>query len=588
MAGESVGRGEGARTVPIPGAGFDARLSLTTALHSAPGVYAVLAGSGFSRAAGLSTGWEVVQDLIRRVAVAQGVDEAVVGDAPERWWVETRGVEPRYDDLLLALAPTDGLRRAVLKDYFDPPASSGAVASSSAHSALADLCARGRIRVVLTTNFDRLIERSLDAAGVGAQVIATADQLSGMTPLAHASTTVVKLHGDYAAPMLNTAEELGEYPAAMRELLDRVFDEYGVIVVGWSAEYDTALVGALAAGKSRRYPTYWASYRGAVTESARRLIDLRQASVVDTDGADELFSDLAERLARLDARALRRGKPTPLLAHYFPPERTRQEGWTTPPRLLLRAVACVGPATADSGPIGPSEREHLLSALRSAPLAQTLGGLFFAAAPRVDDRLEEQTAPVRTIEQWSPTPGAHQSSAVASYRFGGDVPNVSALVSVRMPLVGTGVWVVLTVDVGMPFAAPMRLAEAARLWRDALVLASGQLAQAVALIVPPDADVQHAELHAHAGTPDEQESPAGAQPDLGDVIDLTPLGRPTGALGSTMSFAMALAQAPTGREVAEVVVEAIYRMALAHGFLDPRNGIAALRAELGLPPAIAS
>ena len=39
------------------------------------GVFAVLLGSGVSRAAQIPTGWEITLDLIRRVAAAQGVSE---------------------------------------------------------------------------------------------------------------------------------------------------------------------------------------------------------------------------------------------------------------------------------------------------------------------------------------------------------------------------------------------------------------------------------------------------------------------------------------------------------------------------------
>jgi hypothetical protein len=291
--------------VPTPTAGVDPRVALATALQAAPGTYAVLVGSGLSSAAGVPTGWQVVQDLVRKIARAEGVDEDTLGDTPETWWMKTRGAEPRYDELLSALASTDAQRRAILRTYFDPPASAGGPFQPTAgHRALAALCAAGRIRVLLTTNFDPLLEHALDAAGVGAQVIATASDRAGMTPLPHASATVVKLHGDYTAPMLNTAEELAKYPQKLRALVARIVDEYGLLVVGWSAEYDRALAEVIAACPSRRYPTFWTSYRGSLSEPARRLIALRQATVIDTDGADEFFMDIVERIARLDATGM--------------------------------------------------------------------------------------------------------------------------------------------------------------------------------------------------------------------------------------------------------------------------------------------
>lgn len=51
---------------------LDPLLSLAFSVHSNPGVYAVLVGSGLSRAAAIPTGWEIVLDLARKVAVLEG------------------------------------------------------------------------------------------------------------------------------------------------------------------------------------------------------------------------------------------------------------------------------------------------------------------------------------------------------------------------------------------------------------------------------------------------------------------------------------------------------------------------------------
>jgi hypothetical protein len=66
--------GDRAPVVEMPTNGVDGRVALATAVHAAPGVYAALVGSGMSSAAGIPTGWQVVQDLICKVALAEGVD----------------------------------------------------------------------------------------------------------------------------------------------------------------------------------------------------------------------------------------------------------------------------------------------------------------------------------------------------------------------------------------------------------------------------------------------------------------------------------------------------------------------------------
>lgn len=51
--------------------------------------------------------------------------------------------------------------------------------------------------VIVTTNFDRLMERALEAEGVAPTVITTPEAIEGASPMAHCDCTLVKLHGDY-------------------------------------------------------------------------------------------------------------------------------------------------------------------------------------------------------------------------------------------------------------------------------------------------------------------------------------------------------------------------------------------------------
>ena len=364
--------------VPAPTAGVDGRVALATSLHAAPGVYAVLVGSGMSSAAGIATGWQVVQDLIRTIAVAEGVDRETVEVDPEVWWEQQGRPEPRYDSILPALASTDAARQALLRRYFDPP-----VQPTEGHQALAALCAAGRIRVIITTNFDRLIERALDQVGITPQVITSPTSVAGMTPLTHAAVTVVKLHGDYAMPGLrNSPDELATYPPEWNSLLDRIFDEFGLVVVGWSADYDVALAEALSRARSHRYPVFWTSHNGRLSEAARRLIGNRGATVIDTTSADEFLSDLVERIRRLDEVAARRGRPTVLRTYFFPPESTTApQGWAVLPLFQLTAVGVMGPATAETvGMIRPQQRDALVHALREDTLTTVLRGLSLAPA----------------------------------------------------------------------------------------------------------------------------------------------------------------------------------------------------------------
>ena len=87
---------------------IDASTTLAFSLFENKGVYALLVGSGLSRAAQIPTGWEITLDLIRRVAELQGVPEE-----PDwaKWWSKRTGREPNYSELLDALASFPDERR---------------------------------------------------------------------------------------------------------------------------------------------------------------------------------------------------------------------------------------------------------------------------------------------------------------------------------------------------------------------------------------------------------------------------------------------------------------------------------------------
>ena len=76
-----------------------ARISL--ALHSNKAAYAVLLGSGVSAAAGVPTGWQIVSDLILKLAKLEGID---AGDDPAGWYQQRYGAEADYSGLLNAVA----------------------------------------------------------------------------------------------------------------------------------------------------------------------------------------------------------------------------------------------------------------------------------------------------------------------------------------------------------------------------------------------------------------------------------------------------------------------------------------------------
>ena len=113
--------------------------------------------------------------------------------------------------------------------------------------------------------------------------------MTGALPLIHTKCCVFKVHGDYLDTRIrNSPAELQRYPQEFNQLLDRIFDEFGLIVCGWSAEWDSGLRDAILRASSRRFTTYWA-LRGNASDEARKLVNHRRAQVIDIEAADSFF-----------------------------------------------------------------------------------------------------------------------------------------------------------------------------------------------------------------------------------------------------------------------------------------------------------
>lgn len=345
---------------------LDASERLAFALSESRGTYALLIGSGVSSGAGIPTGWGIILDLIKKMACLQ---EGEAPEDPEKWYRDHFGKDPDYSDLVEMLATTSTERQRLINEYIEPTEEEKLERlkqPASAHRAIAKLADLGIIRVIVTTNFDRLIENALTEASVPHSIISSIDDIEGMTPLtqSHHQCQVIKLHGDYKdVRSLNTLTELAKYPDRTNLLLDQIFDEFGMIVCGWSADWDVALCEAARRCKSQRFSWYWA-HRGRVGDDAKKLIENRRATPISIQDAGEFFVTLQNRVqALLDNR---RPHPASIelavatLKRYM----TRAENRVQMADLIREQAAQVAKTIAEA------EAPHLLTVERRADIAE--------------------------------------------------------------------------------------------------------------------------------------------------------------------------------------------------------------------------
>lgn len=309
--------------------------SLAFSVQANPGVYAVLVGSGVSRSAQIPTGWEITLDFVRKLAEVAG---ETCGTDPALWYRERYGKEPDYSELLDALAKTPAERQQLLRAYLEPSEeerADGLKAPTASHRAIASLAAKGYIRIIITTNFDRLMETALADVGVVPTVLSTPDQVHGAMPLIHTRCCVFKVHGDYLDTRIrNTPAELETYPKEFDNLLDRIFEDFGLIFCGWSAEWDTALRAAIERSVSRRFSHFWAA-RGEPGNAVKCLIEHRQAQKLPIADADSFFSELERLVEALEQFS----RPHPLSTDAAV---ASLKGYLAEPKYRIRLADLVG------------------------------------------------------------------------------------------------------------------------------------------------------------------------------------------------------------------------------------------------------
>jgi hypothetical protein len=296
----------------------DALLPLAHSLHSTPSSHTLILGAGVSIAAGVPSAWGVLTSLVEKVATQHEVElpDNDGGEAALAWYAEAFDEPATYEALLARLGQTQTERQRILRQFFDldPDAEEGSSdrRPTRAHRAIATLVKSGHIRLMVTLNFDTLLEQAIREVGIEPTVVATPSDLAGLAPLHTHDALVVHLHGQYLIPtsMRNTVDELAAYNEVENAFLDRLLADYGAVLVGWSGTYDPALRDALARTRCPHFSSYWIG-PGDLSPVAEQLRVLRGISPVRAT-ADIALGALADAVAALAGASTRAPSTVPV------------------------------------------------------------------------------------------------------------------------------------------------------------------------------------------------------------------------------------------------------------------------------------
>lgn len=273
-----------------------------------------LLGAGSSVSAGIPTAWDMIWDFKRTlfcaenkkpISYCQDLSNPVTRGIIQSYFDTKKtypvsGAETEYAYYFETLYQNENDRRR----YIEQLVSNGK--PSYGHLVLASLLKLDKIRVVWTTNFDRIIEDATIPilGGSGKLVTANLDNANvafqalneGRWPI------LVKLHGDYQSTKLkNTSDELKKQDAVLVDAFVDSCKRYGLAVMGYSGR-DKSIIDALqkVVDSGRGFPggLFWfyrtenPPFEGVQTLIKRAIEKGVDAHLIEIETFDELMGDL--------------------------------------------------------------------------------------------------------------------------------------------------------------------------------------------------------------------------------------------------------------------------------------------------------
>lgn len=362
-----------------------------------------LFGAGASASAGLPTATQIRDDLLLRVYAERHqlrredlhsndpVVAATLSDYfDDRNGMVAFGTPDDYSRAFELALPDEPSRHRYLRDKF------AGKQPSYGQRILGALLSGGQTDLVVTTNFDELIEeaaanaytavkpadspRRLNIAALGSR-----DRARGVLE-AESTPMLIKLHGDFRETSLkNLDSELVSQDEVLRQAVIDLSRRYGIAVVGYSGRDDSIMEMLEAASCiDGAWPAglwWFARDPDAVPERVRRLLQVasesgRSAHLVRLGAFDELMGDLALQ-AKLPAESrafISALRPESRLVEASPPNEAARSG----PVIRFNALPVLeAPTAALHAPLSGLTRTEFRERVRELNyrgVAVTAGG----------------------------------------------------------------------------------------------------------------------------------------------------------------------------------------------------------------------
>ena len=118
--------------------------SIAFSIYSNKGVYALILGSGISKTAGIPTGWDIINDLIKKLAILK--KEACQPD-PETWFKGKYKDDPDYSMIISKMVTTASERINLIKTLYRTNPTGKRTRSKSPNQSSFCYCESGKKRI---------------------------------------------------------------------------------------------------------------------------------------------------------------------------------------------------------------------------------------------------------------------------------------------------------------------------------------------------------------------------------------------------------------------------------------------------------
>lgn len=266
--------------------------------------YILLIGAGISRDAGIPASEEIIDDLIAEdlsLNEKQSLDSRV---KRLQWYEKKYQESPTYSNVVQRCACGQAQTYNRLNQYFEPSDQdkiNGKKTPTAAHKYIADLIKDKYVKYVITTNFDRLLEKALQEKNIQPIIIINDNDLSGIKPnFENAKCVIFKINGDYLdVRFKNKSNELDKYDERITSYLENLFMAYGLIICGWSAKSDKELARLIEKQYKQSYTAYW-TYVTDLSQEAEEIIKIINAKRILITNADDFFNTIKIGIKNLE------------------------------------------------------------------------------------------------------------------------------------------------------------------------------------------------------------------------------------------------------------------------------------------------